>query len=117
MLQYGPHKVPGARVSMCIHTLSHIIAKGAGIICRREKRNCMPDEREIRLQRLQTLREQGINPYPNSVERTHTIDEVLQHFNEWEGPQGSYTLVGRVRLLRDMGKAAFTKIEDGSGRI
>ena len=42
----------------------------------------MPDEREIRLQRLQALREQGINPYPNSVERTHTIEDVLQHFNQ-----------------------------------
>jgi lysyl-tRNA synthetase class 2 len=77
----------------------------------------MPDEREIRLQRLQTLREQGINPYPNSVERTHTIEDVLQHFNEWEGPEGSFTLVGRVRLLREMGKAAFAKIEDGTASI
>lgn len=77
----------------------------------------MPDEREIRLQRLQALRERGINPYPNSVERTHTIEEILQHFNEWEGPEGAFTLVGRVRLLREMGKAAFAKIEDGSASI
>jgi lysyl-tRNA synthetase class 2 len=77
----------------------------------------MPDEREIRLQRLQTLRERGINPYPNDVERTHTIAEVLEHFDELAGPEGSYTLVGRIRLLREMGKAAFAKIEDGTGSI
>lgn len=77
----------------------------------------MPDEREIRLQRLHALREQGVNPYPNSVERTHTIADVLQHFDEFAGPEGSYTLVGRIRLLREMGKAAFAKIEDGSGSI
>lgn len=77
----------------------------------------MPDEREIRLQRLQTLRERGINPYPNSAERTHTIAEVLQHFDEFAGPEGSYTLVGRIRLLREMGKVAFAKIEDGTGSI
>ncbi len=77
----------------------------------------MADEREIRLQRLQALREQGINPYPNAVERTHTIAEVLEHFNAWVGPEGSYTLVGRIRLLREMGKAAFAKIEDGTGSI
>jgi len=77
----------------------------------------MADEREIRLQRLQALRDQGINPYPNAVERTHTITEVLKHFDEWAGPDGSYTLVGRIRLLREMGKAAFAKIEDGTGSI
>jgi lysyl-tRNA synthetase class 2 len=77
----------------------------------------MPDEREIRLQRLQTLREQGINPYPNHAERTHTIAEALQHFDEFAGPEGSYTLVGRIRLLREMGKVAFAKIEDGTSSI
>src|SRR5581483_11151770 len=77
----------------------------------------MSDEREIRLQRLQTLRERGIHPYPHSANRTHTITEVLQHFDEFAGPENSYTLVGRVRLLREMGKAAFAKIEDGTGSI
>lgn len=77
----------------------------------------MPDEREIRVQRLQELREQGINPYPNNVERTHTIADVLEHFEEFVGPEHSYTLVGRIRLMREMGKAAFAKIEDGTGSI
>src|SRR5579862_8023899 len=77
----------------------------------------MPDEREIRLQRLQALREQGTNPYPNSVARSHTIADVLQKFDAFEGPEGAFTLVGRVRLLREMGKATFAKIEDGTGSI
>ncbi len=77
----------------------------------------MADEREVRLQRLHTLQERGINPYPNRVERTHTIAEVLEHFNDWEGPEGSFTLAGRIRLMRDMGKSSFAHIEDGSGRI
>jgi len=77
----------------------------------------MADEREIRIQRLQALKDQGINPYPHHAERTHTIAQVLEHFDEFVGPEGSYTLVGRIRLLREMGKAAFATIEDGSGRI
>ena len=40
----------------------------------------MTEERDVRLQRLQTLRERGVNPYPNRVARTHTIAEALQHF-------------------------------------
>ncbi len=77
----------------------------------------MAEERDVRLQRLYNLREQGINPYPNHVERTHTIAEVLEHFDEWRGPENFYTLVGRIRLMREMGKAAFLKIEDGTGSI
>ncbi len=77
----------------------------------------MSDEREIRIQRLHDLREQGINPYPNAVERTHTIAEIVQHFDDLVGPEGSFTLVGRVRLLREMGKAAFAKIEDSTASI
>src|SRR5579885_1262422 len=53
----------------------------------RRRKNSMADEREVRLQRLHTLQEKGINPYPNRVERTHTIAEVLEHFNDWEGPE------------------------------
>ena len=79
----------------------------------------MADERDIRIQRLHALREQGIEPYPNRVERTHTITEILEHFDEWaeQGAQGSFTLTGRIRLMRDMGKSSFAHIEDGTGRI
>jgi lysyl-tRNA synthetase class 2 len=85
--------------------------------CRRRKNATMTDERDTRLQRLYALQERGLNPYPNRVERTHTIAEVLQHFDEWQGPERSFTLTGRIRLLREMGKATFAQIEDGTGRI
>ncbi|TMD89335.1 MAG: lysine--tRNA ligase, partial [Chloroflexi bacterium] len=85
--------------------------------CWRRKKTTMADEREMRLQRLHALREQGINPYPNRVKRTHTISEILQHFDEWQGPEGSFTVTGRIRLMREMGKVAFMKIEDGTGSI
>ncbi|GCE27932.1 lysine--tRNA ligase [Dictyobacter alpinus] len=77
----------------------------------------MTEERDIRIQHLQALRDLGIDPYPNSVERTHSIADVLKNFDEFVGPEGAYTLVGRIRLLREMGKASFAQIEDGTGRI
>ena len=77
----------------------------------------MAEEREVRLQRLQALRERHIEPYPQAVERTHTIADVLEHFDAFVGPEGSYTLVGRIRLMRNMGKSAFADIEDGTGKI
>ena len=101
---------------MSIHGIKTVLQL-AGKVCWRKKRTHMVDERNMRLQRMHTLREQGINPYPNRVKRTHTIAEVLQHFDEWQGEEGSYTLTGRIRLLREMGRAAFAQIEDGTGRI
>ena len=77
----------------------------------------MADQREVRLQRLHTLREKGINPYPNQVERTHTIAEVLQHFDAWRGEEGDFILTGRIRLMRSQGAVTFAQIEDGTGRI
>src|SRR5260221_692915 len=74
-------------------------------------------EEEARRRRLETLREKGINPYPNRVERTHTIADVLEHFNEWQGEQGDFTLTGRIRLMRSQGGVTFARIEDGTGRI
>ncbi len=79
----------------------------------------MTDERDTRIQRLHALREQGINPYPNATTRTHTVAELLAHFDELkeQGITGSFTITGRLRLLRDMGKSAFANIEDGTGRV
>ena len=39
-------------------------------------------EQEVRRQKLLALRGKGINPYPNRVQRTHTIANVLEHFDE-----------------------------------
>jgi lysyl-tRNA synthetase, class II len=77
----------------------------------------MTEERDMRLQRLQTLRERGINPYPNRAERSHTVAEAKKHFDEWQGEDHTLTLVGRIRLMRSMGKAIFAHLEDGTGRI
>src|SRR5258708_39685060 len=74
-------------------------------------------EEEARRRRLEALREKGINPYPNQVERTHTIADVLQHFDEWQGEEGDFILTGRIRLMRSQGKVTFAQIEDGTRRI
>ncbi|MGZ3630500.1 MAG: lysine--tRNA ligase [Ktedonobacteraceae bacterium] len=74
-------------------------------------------EQEARLQKLMALREKGLNPYPNRVQRTNTITDVLEHFAEWQADERDVIITGRIRLMRDMGKAAFAQIEDGTGRI
>lgn len=72
-----------------------------------------------RLKKLQRLRERGIEPYPARVARTHTNQQAIDAFNAAE-PQNeavNVTAVGRVVLVRPMGKASFAHIEDGTSRL
>ncbi|HYB01985.1 MAG TPA: lysine--tRNA ligase [Ktedonobacteraceae bacterium] len=80
-------------------------------------RVALMSEQESRRQKLSALRAKGINPYPNRVLRTHTIANALGNFDELQSDQRDIILTGRIRLMRDMGKAAFAQIEDGTGRI
>ncbi len=75
------------------------------------------EEREVRLEKLRAWRAEGVNPYPTLAQRTHTIQETLDHFDELQAEEQEITLVGRIVLLRDMGKTTFMHIEDGSGRM
>ncbi len=76
---------------------------------------------QTRLEKLDRLRSQGIEPYPNRAERTHTSQEAIQAFeaveNKDAGEPVRATLAGRLRSMRPMGKITFAHIEDGSGRI
>ncbi len=76
---------------------------------------------KIRLEKLERLREGGIEPYPTRAERTHTSLEAIQAFERAEaandGQPVAATLVGRIRSIRPMGKITFTHIEDGHGRV
>ena len=72
-----------------------------------------------RLKKLQRLRDRGIDPYPARVERTHTNQQVIEAFNTAEptGETVNATVVGRLVLVRPMGKASFAHIEDGTSRL
>src|SRR6185437_12299733 len=74
-------------------------------------------------QRRETLRrlvERGVDPYPYSFTRTHTLSALLKAF---EGPlpePGSPEIVraaGRLMTLRDMGKSCFAHLGQGPDRI
>jgi lysyl-tRNA synthetase class 2 len=78
---------------------------------------------KIRVEKINAMRAQGIEPYPTRSEVTHTISQALNAFTEFEVNHpgepfsDSFTLGGRIRSIRTMGKLAFVHIEDGSGRI
>jgi len=74
---------------------------------------------KIRLQKLEELRAEGIEPYPTRAHRTHTSAEAIAEFDaaEKDGKEVKATIAGRIRATRTMGKISFAHIEDGAGRI
>jgi lysyl-tRNA synthetase class 2 len=75
---------------------------------------------KIRLQKIEELRAQGIEPYPTRAERTHTSLQAiaaLEAAPAGEETEIRATLAGRIRATRPMGKLVFTHIEDGEGKI
>ena len=80
----------------------------------------LTDLEQQRLEKLERLQAEGIEAYPNRVDRTHTIAEAIAALKEAEGNDEeppSVVVTGRLRSIRTMGKIAFADLEDGTGSI
>ena len=72
-------------------------------------------EQEVqRRQKLDQLRELGIEPYPAALFPVDTLSDAIRSDFE-EGRK--VCIAGRLMSSRDMGKAAFAEIQDAGGRI
>ncbi len=76
-----------------------------------------------RIEKAQLLKKEGYNPYSNDSKRNTTIEKYLnvnsdiEHKEDKRDENRNYTVSGRIKLLRIMGKASFVKIEDESGML
>jgi lysyl-tRNA synthetase class 2 len=75
-----------------------------------------------RIKKLETLRKDGINPYPNDFRVTHTSRDLHETFDslsdeELKSVGETFCLAGRIMAIRDFGKASFVQIQDRKGRI
>ncbi|MEK7073350.1 MAG: lysine--tRNA ligase [Patescibacteria group bacterium] len=77
----------------------------------------MADEIIARHEKLNTLRAEGMEPYPPGAERTATIVETLAHFASWVEEAREVTLAGRVMTIRVHGGLLFADVCDATGRI
>lgn len=89
----------------------------------------MPDPEnqlmQARLEKLRSLRANGIDPYPHRYDRTHTSDEALrllerseaECMDEGEARTDAVSVAGRIVRYRRMGRASFADIQDGHGSI
>ena len=69
----------------------------------------------FRLEKLNKLREDGVNPYPVRFDQTHKSKFIKDNYNKVEGK--SVAIAGRVMAIRKMGKASFAQLLDSEGRI
>ncbi len=68
---------------------------------------------KVRREKLEKLREQGIDPFGKGYETTCAPGELRENFEE----DKSVRVAGRITALRDMGKSNFLDISDINGRI
>lgn len=81
-----------------------------------------------RLRKIEELRQQGIDPFPARVARTHEIACAIELYEQEEEESESADdtgqfrtdavhVAGRVMARRGMGKMSFLDVRDGSGQI
>ncbi|KKB42778.1 lysine--tRNA ligase [Bacillus thermotolerans] len=80
------------------------------------------DQLLVRREKLQTLRDKGLDPFGKRFERTHTAQEVFEAYEsltkeELEEKEEQVTIAGRVMTKRGKGKAGFAHVKDLSGQI
>ncbi|MES2544835.1 MAG: lysine--tRNA ligase [Bacteroidota bacterium] len=74
----------------------------------------LSEQEIIRREKLHTLRNLGINPYPADLfPVTYTSKQVKESFEEGK----KVVLAGRLMSVRDQGKASFAELQDSEGRI
>lgn len=73
--------------------------------------------RQIRLEKIETLRSKGVEPYPYLYNRTHFSEDILANSEKLESSGELISAAGRLMSIRGHGKAAFGHLHDSKGKI
>lgn len=71
--------------------------------------------RNVRLEKLQKLKDLGINPYPAVCSKTHENSKIKENFDNLNGKE--VVVAGRITSIRNHSKLAFIDLKDWSGKI
>ncbi|MFA5183784.1 MAG: OB-fold nucleic acid binding domain-containing protein, partial [Syntrophales bacterium] len=80
----------------------------------------LSDLLKVRRDKLQNIRDKGVNPYPYKFTATAHSNQVLEKFSQLtEGQESPETvaIAGRIMTKRGHGKASFATIQDEFGRV
>ena len=82
-----------------------------------EEENRLVKERK---EKLNKIRELGIDPFPYSFDKTHHARDITKKYKQLkaeEKTKDNVSVAGRIMQMRKMGKAAFMHIQDATGKI
>ena len=74
----------------------------------------LSEQEIIRREKLNALRELGINPYPADL---FPVDSTSKKIKENFKNENKVIVAGRLMSVRDQGKACFAELQDSEGRI
>ncbi|MFD1864670.1 lysine--tRNA ligase [Planococcus chinensis] len=80
------------------------------------------DQILVRRQKMQTFRDNGMDPFGSRFERTHLSEEIINEFSELskedlEANPQEVVIAGRIMTKRGKGKAGFAHVQDLKGQI
>ena len=75
------------------------------------------DQQQIRLGKLEKIRNLGTEPYPYSFKRSHTVPEIIEQSEQLMEKEQTVTIAGRLLAVRGKGKASFGNIQAQHTRL
>lgn len=73
--------------------------------------------RAVHIEKLNLLKEAGMDPYPAHVPRSFPIAEARARFDMLSGTDEAHSLSGRVMAIRGQGAILFVVLDDGTARF
>jgi lysyl-tRNA synthetase class 2 len=78
----------------------------------------LSEQEILRRQKLEELRQLGIDPYPSATFAVNaTIEDILKNYEKRKTDYKNISLAGRIMSFRIMGSAAFAELQDSTGRF
>ena len=83
-------------------------------------------ERDVRIQKVEKIKNMGIVPFAQSYDKTHHITDIIANYENAElrdieaiipAPENQISTAGRITLYRSHGKLAFARLLDSSEQI
>ena len=71
--------------------------------------------REVRLRKMRTLEDSGVNPFPSVVKKNINNNQAVANFDKWSQSNKSVSLTGRLMSKREHGGLIFGDLKDFSG--
>jgi len=80
------------------------------------------DQRQIRIEKMNRIKEKGVDPFGQAFQRSHIISDVIHAYDAFdketlESKHVVLSIAGRIMLKRGQGKAGFMHLKDRSGSL